>query len=101
MHYMTHRSHRMQKHKFTVTCLNALFVKSIPVPPEHEQNCANVLQLGLTGMHYMSRGSHRMQKHKLSVTCASVIFVKSVPLPLEYEKKCVDVYSPDARKCTT
>jgi hypothetical protein len=37
MHYMTYKSHQTQKHKFTVECLGALFVKSVPVPPEHEQ----------------------------------------------------------------
>jgi hypothetical protein len=33
---VTHRSHRMQKHKFVVTYSGALFLKSIPVPHEHE-----------------------------------------------------------------
>jgi hypothetical protein len=32
---VTRRSHRMQKHKFGITCPNALFVESIPVPPEN------------------------------------------------------------------
>jgi hypothetical protein len=31
---VTHRSHWMQKLKFGVTCPDAHFVKSIPVPPE-------------------------------------------------------------------
>jgi hypothetical protein len=35
MHYVTHRSHRMQKHKFVLTCPIMLFVKSILVPPDH------------------------------------------------------------------
>jgi hypothetical protein len=37
MHYVTHRSHRMQKHMFGIMCANALFVESIPVLPEHEK----------------------------------------------------------------
>jgi hypothetical protein len=37
MHYVTHRSHRMQKHKFDVTCLDPLFVESVLVPPEHKK----------------------------------------------------------------
>jgi hypothetical protein len=37
MHYMTHKSHRMEKHKFGVTCPSALFVKSILVTLEHEK----------------------------------------------------------------
>jgi hypothetical protein len=37
MHYVTHTSHRMQKHKFDITCPDALFVESVPVPPEQEK----------------------------------------------------------------
>jgi hypothetical protein len=62
MHYVTHRSHRMQKHKFGVMCPGALFVKSVSVQPEHEKECINVSWPGPTGMHYMTRISHRMQK---------------------------------------
>jgi hypothetical protein len=36
-HYVTCRSHQMQKHKFSVTCPRALFLESVPVPPEHEK----------------------------------------------------------------
>jgi hypothetical protein len=31
MHYVTCRSHQMQKHKFGVTCPGVLFVEFIPV----------------------------------------------------------------------
>jgi hypothetical protein len=37
MHYVTRRSHRMQKHKFSVTCPDALFIESVAVPLEHEE----------------------------------------------------------------
>jgi hypothetical protein len=37
MHYMNHRSHRMQKHKFGATCPSALFMESVLVPLEHEK----------------------------------------------------------------
>jgi hypothetical protein len=37
MPHMTHRSHRMKKHKFDITCLGVLFVESIPIPPEQEK----------------------------------------------------------------
>jgi hypothetical protein len=37
MHYVIRRSHRMQKHKFGVTCPGALFVEYVPVPPKHEK----------------------------------------------------------------
>jgi hypothetical protein len=34
---VTHRSYWMQKHKFSVTCLGALFMDTTPVPPKHEK----------------------------------------------------------------
>jgi hypothetical protein len=34
---VNHISHRMQKHKFNVTCPGARFVESVPVQPEHEK----------------------------------------------------------------
>jgi hypothetical protein len=37
MNYVTHTSHRMQKHRFGKMCPDALFVESIPVPPEQEK----------------------------------------------------------------
>jgi hypothetical protein len=37
MHYVTHRYHRIQKHKFGVRSPNAFYVESITVPPEQEQ----------------------------------------------------------------
>jgi hypothetical protein len=36
MHYVTHRSHRMQKHKLRVTCPDVVFVESVSVPTEHD-----------------------------------------------------------------
>jgi hypothetical protein len=36
MHYVTRRSHRMQKHKFRVTCPDALFLLTAPGPPKHD-----------------------------------------------------------------
>jgi hypothetical protein len=32
MQYVTHGSHRFEKHKFGVTCPDAIFVESVPVP---------------------------------------------------------------------
>jgi hypothetical protein len=37
MHYVTYKSHWMQKHKFTEMCPGVRFVKSIPVQPEYEK----------------------------------------------------------------
>jgi hypothetical protein len=36
MHYVTRRSHWMEKHKFGVTCPDVLFVESTSVSPLHE-----------------------------------------------------------------
>jgi hypothetical protein len=37
MHYVTRRFQRVQKYKFSVTCLGALFMESVTVPSEHEK----------------------------------------------------------------
>jgi hypothetical protein len=37
IHYMAHISHRMQKHNFGITCLDALILESVLVPPEQEK----------------------------------------------------------------
>jgi hypothetical protein len=34
MHYVTRKSHRIQKHKFGLTCPGALFMETAPGPPE-------------------------------------------------------------------
>jgi hypothetical protein len=76
---------RKQKPKFSVTCLSAFFVKSVPVPPEHEKHYIDVSLPGGSEMHYVAGRSHRMQKHKVSVACLDVLFVESVPVPPEHE----------------
>jgi hypothetical protein len=37
MHYMSHSSHWMKKHKFGVMCPGALFMETALGPPEHEK----------------------------------------------------------------
>jgi hypothetical protein len=37
MQYMTRRSHRMQKHKFSVTCPDTLFMETALGTPEDEK----------------------------------------------------------------
>jgi hypothetical protein len=86
MHYEIRRSHRMKKHKFGVTCLGVLFVKSVLVPPEHLKLCVDVSCLECTGMQYVTRRSHRMQKPMFRVTCPNSVFIKSVLVPPEHEK---------------
>jgi hypothetical protein len=81
MLYVNHRSHRMQKHKFGVTCPSSVFVESVSVPLEHEIWCDDFSHPRGTGMHNLTRGSHRLQKHKFGVTCHDAIFVESIPVP--------------------
>jgi hypothetical protein len=37
MHYVTHRSHKMKKHKFDVTCPDTLLVETALGAPVHEK----------------------------------------------------------------
>jgi hypothetical protein len=86
MHYVTRRSHWIQKHEFDITCPNALVVESVPVPPEHEKWCIDVSQPGRTGMHYLTHKSHRMQKHKIDITFPGMLFIKTALGPHKHEK---------------
>jgi hypothetical protein len=88
MHYVTHRSHQMRKHKFGITCPEALFLKSVPAPPDLEKYCVDDSLSERTEMHYVTRGSHRMQKQKFGVMCPDALIVKSVLVPPEHEKLC-------------
>jgi hypothetical protein len=76
----------MQKHKFGVTCPDAYFVESVPVPPKHEKWCVDAKSPGCTRMQYVTHISHWMKKQKFSVTCPNVHFVESIPNPPEHEK---------------
>jgi hypothetical protein len=100
MHYVARRSHQMQKHKFSRMCPNALSVKSILVPPEHERYWVDVSWPRCTGMHYVTRRSHRMQKRKFGITCPEALFVKSVPVPPEHENSAMMFRALDAMECT-
>jgi hypothetical protein len=86
MHYMTHISYRMHKHKFGVTCPVVVCVESVPVPPEHEKLHVDDSRLRRNRMHYMTRRSHQMQKHKFGLTCPAALFVESEPVPPENDK---------------
>jgi hypothetical protein len=37
MHYVTHRSHRIQKQKLGIPCPETLFMETAPGPPENEK----------------------------------------------------------------
>jgi hypothetical protein len=86
MDYMTRRSVRVEKYTLGVTCPDALFVKSVPVPPKHEKECDHISHPGRTRMHYVTHRSCRMQKHKFSVTCHGVLYMETAMEPHEHEK---------------
>jgi hypothetical protein len=75
MHYVTRRSHHMQKDKFGVTCPNTLFMETTPGPLENAKLCINVSHLGCTRMHYEAHRSDRMQKSKVGITCPDALLL--------------------------
>jgi hypothetical protein len=60
MHYMTHRSHQMLKHKFGVTCPGGHFMEITPGPLEQEKYRVDVSCPGRNEMHYVTHRSHQM-----------------------------------------
>jgi hypothetical protein len=86
MHYVTYRSHQMQKLKIGIMYPSVHFIESVLVPLEHEKLCMDVLRPRRTRMHYVTYRSHRMQKHKYDITCPGALCVESVPIPPEHEK---------------
>jgi hypothetical protein len=58
MHSVTCRSNQMPKHMFGVICTGALFVISVPVPPELEKYFIDVSCPRHIKMHYVTRRSH-------------------------------------------
>jgi hypothetical protein len=86
MHYMTRRSHQMQKHKFGLMCPRALFMETTPGPAKHEKWCIDVSRRGRNEIHYVTHRSHQMQRHTFGVTCPGAFFVESVLVPIEHEK---------------
>jgi hypothetical protein len=67
MHYVSHRSHHMQKHKFIVTCPGTLFVKSVLDQPEYEKLCDHVSGPRCIRMNYVTHRSQGMLKLKFGV----------------------------------
>jgi hypothetical protein len=76
MHYVTRRSHGMQKHKLSVTCPSMLFMETAPGSHEHEKQFV-VVYPRHTGMRYVSHRSHQMQEHKFSVLCPDMLFIET------------------------
>jgi hypothetical protein len=65
-----------EKHKFSVTCPESLFVESVPVPSEHEKYCVDISRIGRTRTDYVTHISHQMQKHKIHVMCPNTLLVE-------------------------
>jgi hypothetical protein len=86
MHYVTCRSHWMQKYNFGVMLPGVLFVESILVPPENGKQCVDVSRCRRTRMHYVTCRFHQMQKQKFGVTFPDALSIESVPVPPELEK---------------
>jgi hypothetical protein len=74
MHYVTHRSNQMQKHKFGDTCPDALFMETALSPPEHEKYCVNASRIRCNRMHYVTHRSHQMQKDMFYITCPDALY---------------------------
>jgi hypothetical protein len=58
MHYVTHRSHRIQKYMFGIMFPNTLIMETAPGPFEHEKECVDISRPGWTKTHYKTRRSH-------------------------------------------
>jgi hypothetical protein len=101
MHCMTHRSHQIQKHKFSVTCLGPLFMKTKLSPPELEKYCVDVSQPGHTGMYFVTCNYHRMQKHKVSPMCLDALFLNPYRSHSSMKNSASMFHGLDAPKCTT
>jgi hypothetical protein len=83
-----------EKHMFSITCPDTLFMETTPGPPEHEKLCVDVSHPIPTEMDYVTRRSHRKEEHQFGVTCPDVLLVESTPVLRKYEKLLVDVSRP-------
>jgi hypothetical protein len=101
MHYVTHISQWMQKHKFSIPFSGALFVESVPRTPKHEKLCVNVSRPGCNRMYYVTHRFHQMQKHKFRVTCPSALLSKQHRAHPRIENSVSTLHEPDAPECTT
>jgi hypothetical protein len=76
----------MQKQKFSVTCPDVLFLKSVLVPPEQEKESVNVLSPDAPECTMLPADPSKCKKQKFGTTCPEALFVKSVLVPPELEK---------------
>jgi hypothetical protein len=78
MHYVTSRTHQMQKHNFSVTCLGVLFMETARAHPSIKNS---VSTFHASDAPECTRRSHRMQNDKFGVTCLGALFVEFVSVP--------------------
>jgi hypothetical protein len=86
MHYVTRRTHRMQKHKFCIMCPSADLIEITPGLLEHENCCVDISHPGLTKVPNVTRRFHFMQKHNFGVTCPDPLFMETTLSPTGHEK---------------
>jgi hypothetical protein len=88
MHYVTRRSHRMQKHKFNITCPDKPFRETAVGPPEHEKLCVYVSCPRCTGMHYVTR------------RCVPTCFLSNTYQPYQPENSVSMLRASKVPECT-
>jgi hypothetical protein len=93
MHYVTSRSHRMQKHMFGVTCPNALLVKSILEPPSMK-NSASTCHARMHQNALCDPQIPRDAKTQVQHNMCRRSFMESLLVSPEHEKYCVDILCP-------
>jgi hypothetical protein len=99
MQYVTRRSHRMQKHKFGVTCpgvprmhRNELHDPMCFLPNPYRfhpsMKTSAMMFHGSDASECCTRpiDPNGCKKHKFGLTCFGVLFVESAPVPTEHEK---------------
>jgi hypothetical protein len=89
-----------QKHKFGITCQTALFVESVPVPPDDEKYYVDVSCPGHTEIHYGTRRFHRIQKYKFGVTSPGALFMETAPSPPDDKKGASMFHAFVTPECT-
>jgi hypothetical protein len=101
IHYVTHKSHRVQKHKLCIICPGVLFMEIAKGPHEQEKCCIDFSCLRHTGIHYVTRISYRMQKHKIGVTCPMRFLWKQHRAHRSTKNSASTFYTTDVPECTT
>jgi hypothetical protein len=101
MHYVTCRSHKMQKYKFGLMCCGELFMDTAPGPPKDEIQCVDVSCSGRTRIHYVTRSSYRTQKHNFSITCPDAPFMKPHRAHPTMKNSTSMIHASDALNCST